>query len=406
MLRTKLLIGVLVGVLFATVAMAEPVKVVFWHAMGKHLGETIDVLVQKFNQENEGVIEVEAVYQGGYGSLEQKLFGAVASGEPPTIVQQYEDVTVQMLDALVPLEDYISPELVQDIFPNIVEMNIFNGKMYTVPFNKSIIVLYYRPDLVPEPPTTWEEYLAKSCELTVDEDGDGTPERYGTGLRYTPELFFTFLAQNEGAVISEEGEILINNQAGLETAQYLAELAKCALVQSAYFSQGALPNGLVAMFLSTSAGYRYNISAAETGGYELKVATVPCHKTCASMIQGTNLAVFSMNQTEDQIAAAAKFVEFLLRPDNMVYWAKETGYMPITYSAINSEEWQTYVEDNPDRAAMVAQFQHGISAPHHPAWADIRSLFYTYNEMLYTGELSPEDYVNELAAEIRAILEQ
>ena len=386
---------------------AEKVAITFWHAMSERHSPPLEYLTQKFMEENPN-IQVELVYQGGYGSLSQKLIAAVAAGEPPTLAQQYENWTTQWLEALVPLEDYLSPDVIADLHPRFRKMNTFDGKLLTVPFNKSIIVLYYRADLVPEPPTTWEEFLDLACALTVDEDGDGIPDRYGTGLRPpNPEIFLTFLAQNEGSILSEDwAEVTINNEAGLETMEFIAKLARCALVQGGYLS-GPFGDGLIAMFVDTSAGYPYNLAAAQRGGFEMKVAKVPCHKNCASMVQGTNLGVFSVNQTDEQIAAAIKYVEFLLKPENTVYWAKETGYLPVTISGIESQEWKLFCEEHPERKVMTEQFLvGGFGQIHHPAYWDIRNAMITYYEAVLRGEMEPKEALDALAAELEMIISE
>ena len=45
----------------------------FWHSMGGVNGQAIDTLVQKFNDENEYGITVEAEYQGSYDDALNKL---------------------------------------------------------------------------------------------------------------------------------------------------------------------------------------------------------------------------------------------------------------------------------------------------------------------------------------------
>lgn len=48
----------------------------FWHSMGGVNGQAIDTLVQKFNDENEYGITVEAEYQGSYDDALNKLKSA------------------------------------------------------------------------------------------------------------------------------------------------------------------------------------------------------------------------------------------------------------------------------------------------------------------------------------------
>lgn len=109
------------------------------------------------------------------------------------------------------------------------------------------------------------------------------------------------------------------------------------------------------MFIDTSAGYTYNMNAAKTAGVPLAVAPLPCNVNCASMIQGTNLAIFAPNQSRAQIQAAAKLIEFLLREDNIVYWAQKTGYLPVTRTAIQGQLWQGYIAGKPEQKVMTDQ---------------------------------------------------
>lgn len=390
-------------VLFGVLA-AGQVTISFWHAMSRAHGEALTYLVQKFQEENPGII-VDLVYQGGYSALQQKLVAAVAAGQPPTLAQQYENWTTQWLDALVDLDLFLSEEVLSDILPQFYEE--FEGRIVTVPFNKSILIFYYRPDLMPEPPKTWAEFEAMACALAKDIDGDGQLDQFGTAFRPpNPEIFLTFLTQAGGSILSEDWkEVTINNAAGLEAAEFAARLAKCALIQSAYISDAIAKGVPIGGWIDTSAGYPYNVDAAKTAGVPLAVAPIPCYKNCASMIQGTNLAVFSMNQSKAQIEAAAKLIEFLLREDNIVYWAQKTGYLPVTKTAIESKAWQEYMATSELARITTEQLlAGGFGQLLHPKYMDIRSLLITYWELLLKGEGEPKELMDALAAEIASLI--
>lgn len=390
-------------VLFGVLA-AGQVTISFWHAMSRAHGEALTYLIQKFQEENPGII-VDLVYQGGYSALQQKLVAAVAAGQPPTLAQQYENWTTQWLDALVDLDLFLSEEVLSDILPQFYEE--FEGRIVTVPFNKSILIFYYRPDLMPEPPKTWAEFEAMACALAKDTDGDGQLDQFGTAFRPpNPEIFLTFLTQAGGSILSEDWkEVTINNAAGLEAAEFAARLAKCALIQSAYISDAIAKGVPIGGWIDTSAGYPYNVDAAKTAGVPLAVAPIPCYKNCASMIQGTNLAVFSMNQSKAQIEAAAKLIEFLLREDNIVYWAQKTGYLPVTKTAIESMAWQEYMATSELARITTEQLlAGGFGQLLHPKYMDIRSLLITYWELLLKGEGEPKELMDALAAEIASLI--
>ncbi|MBC7220735.1 ABC transporter substrate-binding protein [Candidatus Bipolaricaulota bacterium] len=371
----------------------------FWHAMSGALGTTLTELIEKFHDENPA-ITVDLIYQGGYSALQQKLIAAVAAGEPPTLAQQYENWTTLWLDALVDLDLFLPEDLQGEFLPQFSQL--FEGRMVTVPFNKSILVLYYRPDLVPNPPTTWAEFEAYVTAIGKDE----AKGIYGTAFRPpNPEIFLTLLNQAGGSILSDDwSEVTINNAAGLEAAEFAARLAKYALVDSAYTSD-AIQKGLtIGLFIDTSAGYTYNMNAAKTAGVPLAVAPLPCHVNCASMIQGTNLAVFAPKQSRAQIEAAAKLIAFLLREDNTTYWAQKTGYLPVTRGAIYGDAWQAYIATKPEQKAMTEQLiAGGFGQLLHPRYMDMRSLLITYWELLVKGEDTPKAIMDALAAEIEAI---
>ncbi len=397
-MRTLVLAVLILGLGLGT--LGQQVTITFWHAMGRAHGPFLERLVQKFMEENPDV-RVDLVYQGGYGALQQKLVAAVAAGNPPTLAQQYENWTVTWLDALVDLDLFLSEEVLADIHPAFLQY--FEGRLVTVPFNKSVIVLVYRPDLVPQPPRTWAEFLAVVEAFGKDEGA----RRYATGFRPpNPEMFLTLLRQAGGDLLSEDWkEVRLNDAAGLEAAEFAAKLARYALVQGAYINMAMAEGVDIALWLDSSAGWPYNVDAARQRGVPIAVAPVPCHRTCQSMIQGTNLAIFSMNQTLAQIRAAARLIEFLLRPDNVLYWAENTGYLPVTWSAINSPHWQARAATDPIAKAATEQLLAGaFQQLLHPRYMDMRNLLITYWELLLTGELGPKEFVDALAAEIAALI--
>lgn len=378
------------------------VTISFWHAMSGALATALTELIDKFHKENPG-IKVDLVFQGGYGALQQKLAAAVAAGQPPTIAQQYENWTVQWLDALVDLDLILPKEILGDLLPQFDQ--VFDGRIVTVPFNKSIIVLYYRPDLIPKPPKTWAEF-----EAVVKSIGKDTAKGvYGTAFRPTnPEIFLTLLHQAGGAILSEDWtKVTINNAVGLEAGEFAARLAQHALLDRAFISEAIRKGITIGLFIDTSAGYTFNMSAARTAGVPLAVAPVPCYKNCASMIQGTNLAVFTPNQTRAQIEAAGKLISFLLREDNTVTWAQKTGYLPVTKKAINGPAWQSYIAGSPAHKVMTEQLlAGGFGQLLHPRYMDMRSLLITYWELLLKGEGTPKAILDALAAEIAALIKK
>src|SRR5690606_26066235 len=150
------MLAALVVGMWTLAASAAPVKITFWHALGGEHGEIIADLVAEFNASQDEVL-VDAQYQGNYGTLMQKLMAAVAAGDPPTLTGSYNNWTSVFIDAdaITPMARFVndaqvglSDDELADFFPAFLEANTWDGGLYSLPFNKSVQVLYYNKDLL------------------------------------------------------------------------------------------------------------------------------------------------------------------------------------------------------------------------------------------------------------------
>ena len=68
-----------------------------------------------------------------------------------------------------------------DIGPFFRDFNAtYGGKTYTIPLDGDFHMVYYRSDLIKDPPKTWDDYLALAKQYNgQDLNGDGTPD-YGS----------------------------------------------------------------------------------------------------------------------------------------------------------------------------------------------------------------------------------
>jgi multiple sugar transport system substrate-binding protein len=85
-----------------------------------------------------------------------------------------------------------------------VQSATYQEQLYAAPFNSNAQMLWYREDVTPEPPTTWDEVLERSAELRAA----GEPHQIlGQGQRYEGlVVWFTSLLESAGGhVLSEDG---------------------------------------------------------------------------------------------------------------------------------------------------------------------------------------------------------
>jgi multiple sugar transport system substrate-binding protein len=56
----------------------------------------------------------------------------------------------------------LKKQVTENVFPNVIETASFEGKLYAAPFNTNTQLLWYRKDLVKEPPKTWDEMIEQA----------------------------------------------------------------------------------------------------------------------------------------------------------------------------------------------------------------------------------------------------
>ncbi len=83
----------------------------------------------------------------------------------------------------------------RDAFDSAVEAASFEGELYGAPFNSNTQLLFYRKDLVPEPPATWDQMIDQA-------------EQLGTTIQVQAQRFEGYVVLFNSLLTSAGGEIL------------------------------------------------------------------------------------------------------------------------------------------------------------------------------------------------------
>ncbi len=369
----------LVILLFAGCISKNTNRTVFWHAMGGPLGEALLNIVDGYNAEVPDSLKIVQVNLGNYSTLSQKIMGAVASSRPPTFSQVYESWTSELMDAgkIVPVEEYkdmIPDSLLEDIFPPLIKDNTWDGKLVTFPFNKSVPVYYYNKDLFREYgidsfPRTWQEFREVAKKLTIDKDGDGKPDIYGTAFVIDVWMFATLLYQKGGRLIVNDSAVF-DSKAGVEALQFLYDLVykdSCAYITTGYKHQDDFAAGKVAMVWGTIVSYSFMKDKID---FDLGVAKIPMDavtKDSTVIVSGTNVTLYR-DVPDWQRRNAIEFIKYFLRPENQAYWSVHTGYLPLTKSAFEQPEMKKFFKEVPGMEEAMKQVAYCDFEPNNPAW--------------------------------------
>ena len=143
--------------------------------------------------------------------------------------------------SLVNLEPYIAPDYNSQGRPARASLQStqYKGQSYSVPFNLSTIVMYYNKELFKaagldptKAPADWQELVAFAQKLTVDKNGDGTPDQRGITFPNSANIgavwyWLAFFFQQEGKLFNDALNAgTFNSEAGVAATNLWRQLAR------------------------------------------------------------------------------------------------------------------------------------------------------------------------------------
>lgn len=294
-----------------------------------------------------------------------------------------------------------------------VTANIWEGKVYGMPFFTDSGLLYYREDLLEKsgytsPPNTWSE-LQEMAAKVVEDQGirngfvfQGAQYEGGTvnGLEYI---------RSAGGDVLVDGRVTVNSPEaiqGLQTQRSLVEsgVSPAAVAQfKEDESAGAFMNG-DAVFLRNWP-YMYALLADEEESSvrqeQVGIAELPVADASVPRVNVGGGWNFLINARSDQQDAAWELVQFLSAAPQQKLWATEGAYFPT----------RTALYDDPDVVSALpvlelakAAVQHTTTPPTSPNYSDMSlAMSQRFNESL-RGAATPEETAERLQTELEQIV--
>ena len=249
-------------------------------------------------------------------------------------------------------------------YPAFLANSRAEGKLWSVPFQRSTAVDYYNKQafeaagLDPERfPQTWAELAAAAGKLTARENGRVT--RWGIKLAGDlGNAQWTF-----GALANQAGHRLMN-EAGTEVAFTDPRAVKalgywCDLARVHHASPDGLSNwsALSPDFLEGNAAIIQHTTGNLTNlrakaGFPFGVAGLPGETGPRTVVGGGNIYFFK-NASPAERAAALRFVRWVTEPARAADWSIRTGYIATRPDAYETPALKAHVEQFP--AAGVAR---------------------------------------------------
>ena len=368
---------ILLGILLTVPAAAwAKTEIIWWHAMTGFLGEKITEITMKFNS-SQTEYEVKAIRKGTYPETLTAGIAAYRAKTHPQLIQVFEVGTQTMLSsgAIYPVYQLMSDQGIKinwaDFLSVVKSYYSYKGNLYSMPFNSSTAIFYYnktifkKAGLDPEKvPTTFYdiEKNAKACVLSgATKIGFTTAWPSWTLMENMHAWHDQPFADQDNGFEGFATTLNINGTLGRQILDLLSRWKdEGVYTYAGRGSQGDQPiiNGEAAMGLASTAlvGTLTKTAKFEWGTGNLpRIAGYPIGN---SIIGGASLWVMKGHKPEEY-KGVAKFLEFLGKPEQQAWWHAQTGYLPISNSALKALQKTDHFKKNPNMWTAFAQITKG-----------------------------------------------
>ncbi|MFC4599905.1 ABC transporter substrate-binding protein [Cohnella hongkongensis] len=346
----------------------EPVTISYWHIYTDGpMKELTDQLIADFQSKNPHI----TVEQLGVNFFDYwtKLSTAMAAGSGPDLALN-DTSTVQtraQTGAILSTDEYIARDGIQldDYFPILVDRMKYDGKMYGMPNDTDVRVLYYNKKMFADagldpnkPPANWDELEEYADKLTQWNSNNMLDV-----IGFSPALgnlhFWTLAWTNGGDFWDDEGKPTFNTPENLEALQWEKKIQDKYGVKamSAFNSQASALGfspfiaGKAAMIVDVNNLYQEIQTRAPE--LEFGVAPIPYKKNPASWSAGFSLELVN-NKDDKRAAAAWELMKYLTSAEVQVQILEASGSLVSNMKAATDPK---FMED-PNWKMIVEQMEH------------------------------------------------
>lgn len=349
----------------------KPITLTFWQSMTGTNNQVLTKLVDQFNSENTGKITVKSVFQGKYDDTMAKYKAAIQSNTTPDVAMIYDIGTQFMIDSgtTAPMQTFIDQTKFDSgsLQKNVAGYYRVNGKLWSMPFNTSVPVLYYNKTLFKKAGLDPNKAPATLAEIehdaTVLSKKNGGPAQFG----FNAAVYGWFIEQENAAngdfyCTPENGRgsqrataFNFDNPDTVKFINWWSSMVHDGVAGNTGVNttdaQNAFDTGTIGITLESTGVLGQFMGAGKSRGFEVGVGAFPriaTNNNAGPAIGGASLWIMKgKNHSTAEQNAAWKFIEFLASPQSQATWHLGTGYFPANTTALTLPTEVAYLKQYP-----------------------------------------------------------
>jgi len=358
--------------------------------------DTRTPILQAFADDFLAKYNVELVVEdlGRVQDIRTPMITAAPAGEGPDIFIGVHDWLGALVESglVAPLD--LGAKADEFVPMSLEAFTYTDGKLYGVPYATENLGFFYNTDLVPTPPTTWDQVLEIARTLKAEGKIEYAFGMAGGGYENLPVLTakggYIFGVDANGAL--NPNDVGLDSEGMIAGAKYLADAVAEGLVPATadYETAHSLFETGKAPFLMAGP---WALDRIRASGVPYKVTSFPDNGAPFSGVQGFLVNAFSTN-----VLLAQTFLTEYVATEPFMQQIADTGLRPSAFKAVLAKT------TDPDLLAM-GQITNAIPMPNIPEMGSVWTAWNNGIALAAAGTQAPEAAMKDAASQVRALIQ-
>lgn len=399
------------------------VELTYWPAPNPQEIQLADTLVRRWNALHpECRVRMQPIPVSQ--STEEVLLAAIAGGTTPDICSNiqpgalYDFVRAR---GLLPLDQFPGFDSIALERAGTELLQTFrspDGHIYQLPWKSNPVMMFYNKRLlreagIPEPPRTFNEYLAAGRRVTKDTTGDGQTDIWMGERDIRPiwwqrlfDFYPFYIAASSGRTLFANGQLALDERAAADVLRFFRTCYGEGIYPRTFFQAG---DPFLLEMKATHFSGPWEVATirkfAPTMDYGVAPLPVPDDVTGPVYTYGDfkNIAIFSTSQHPEK---AWEFVRYLVRAEHDLLLLQFCDQIPVRTDLVTNSLFAGYFHANPVMAEFGRQLRHIRGIDTAPDLKEILdTLSQIYEACAVYGSTEPQDAVREIARRTNMIVE-
>ncbi|MBM7600038.1 multiple sugar transport system substrate-binding protein [Virgibacillus halotolerans] len=294
-------------------------------------------------------------------------------------------------------------------FEGTVKAGNFKGKQWAMPKFTDAGVLFYRTDIVDDPPETWDELIEQADELKGEKDTEFGYLMQASQYEGLITNAVEYIGAYGGAVLDEDENVVVDSPETVKAIEKMQEIVGSDFVPSNILNFTEIETE--SAFIEGNAVFARNwpyLQASSNDEDKSKVAgnvgftTLPAGDDGSASALGGWMSM--INRYSEHPEEAWEFVKFMTGPEGQKITAVDGGSAPTLVDLYDDEEVQdagvTFSE--PD---FVEVLENAIPRPVSPIYPEISDIMQIELSKALTGDITAEEAAGNMQTKIEDAME-